>query len=474
MKTSFLFLLLIGVWKLSSAQTGATNSGTLYISSSSDIFYAAGDFTNGLSAALTNNGSLYVKGNLTNDQSSMAAGTGTLYLNGTSTQSISGSQSFNTYNLNTNNALGISLSRDLSVSGTHTFVNGLITTGANYLVYQNNANYTGATNAAHVNGWVRKSGLIGSSFTFPTGNTTYLREIAISGLTSAATFDAKYNGSTTNTNNLSSPIVQINPYEYWTLIQSTGSANAQVTLNWDRSKVYFPGYTLADLRASFYNGNWTNAGGSYAGTIAAGSITSTSIPAANFGSMSIGSVSLTILPLNFISTKVALNNNQASIEWKTTNESNVAGYEIQKSITGTSFTTIGHVQARNATSLQTYSFEDPSAISATTYYRIKSVDLDGKTQYSKVVTVMPPAISETMAVINNPVKNAIRISAGHTSNTYEYLLLTAEGKLAQNGMIQYAGSGTISIPLNTSILPGTYILTIKNKQVQFTRKIVVQ
>ncbi len=154
------------------AQTNVTNTGTLYISTSSDILHVTGDFTNNSGSALTNNGNLYVKQNLSNSQSAMAVGTGTLYLNGTSAQTVSGSQPFKTYNFVSNNSSGITLNNNLSVSGTHTFTSGLITTSAtpNYLIYETGSSYSGNGDTKHVNGWVKKSG--NTNFTFPVGDNT--------------------------------------------------------------------------------------------------------------------------------------------------------------------------------------------------------------------------------------------------------------------------------------------------------------
>ena len=122
---SITFLLFCCVY--ANAQLAFTNSGNLQIHSGA-IVSGSGNFTNTSSAVLVNNGSFYVKGNISNDQSSMAAGTGTLYLNGSAAQSVNGSQKLKTYNLVTNNSAGITLNNELSISGTHTFTAGLITT----------------------------------------------------------------------------------------------------------------------------------------------------------------------------------------------------------------------------------------------------------------------------------------------------------------------------------------------------------
>lgn len=71
---------------------------------------------------------------------------GLLYLNGTSAQAVGGTQTFETYNLNTDNTAGITLNNNLSVNGVHTFANGLIATSATqlphlpgwFIAYRNN------------------------------------------------------------------------------------------------------------------------------------------------------------------------------------------------------------------------------------------------------------------------------------------------------------------------------------------------
>ena len=184
MKSIYILSITLLLYYSSNSQTAAANTGILYISSNTDIFYAESDFTN-TSTLLTNNGQLYIKGNLTNSQTPATVGTGTLFLNGSGAQTVSGSAVFKTFNLNSNNASGIILNNNLSISGTHTFVTGDIASSAtpNYLIYEAGSAHIGSSDAAHVTGWVKKLGT--TDFTFPTGNGTYFRDIAISNLSAS-------------------------------------------------------------------------------------------------------------------------------------------------------------------------------------------------------------------------------------------------------------------------------------------------
>ena len=56
-------------------------------------------------------------------------------------------------------------------------------------------------------------------------------------------------------------------------------------------------------------------------------------------------------------------------------------------LNGVVFTTIGNKPARNTTLQEKYYFEDRSPIQGIAYYRIKSLDIDGKFLYTKIVAV---------------------------------------------------------------------------------------
>ena len=198
MKRYLLFLLANVMVLASAAQTAATNTGTLYISGGGDVFYAASDFTNNSGSSLTNNGSLYVKGNLSNSQSSMTAGTGTLYLNGTSAQTLSGSQPFKTYHLNTNNSAGITLNNAIYRSAVPIpSLPGVIATSAtpNYLIYESGSSYSGDGDTRHVNGGQENRQ---HQFHLPVGDGSVERTVALSSLSASSEFNVKYSATTPN------------------------------------------------------------------------------------------------------------------------------------------------------------------------------------------------------------------------------------------------------------------------------------
>ena len=454
------------------AQADLQNNGTLFVSGPSTILYVNGSFNNASGAAFTNNGNLYVLQNINNAQTAMAAGTGTLFLSGAALQSVAGTQAFKTFNLVTNNAAGISLDNDLSVSGAHTFTAGIISSSVtpNYLVYEAGSSYTGDADTRHVKGWVTKNG--NTAFIFPIGNGTVERTIAINALSAASVFNANYAGATTNTANLASPLVTVDPNEYWILNKVSGGT-ATVGMNWDNSKIAMPPYLLANIRVANYTGGlWTQAGTGATGNVTTtGAITSNTLSA--FGPLTFGSLSFA-LPVHLLQLSASILNQEAVVKWSTSDEINVQYYEVQRSDDGISFYTIGQVAARNLTAVQQYSFTDSKALNNVNFYRLRSVDTDGKAKLSDIVTLNNnTATARTMAVAN-PARGSMHLTVTNLSGDVDYRINTLGGQTLQQGVLHLAGSGSYEIYLSPGIKNNMYILQVQKTGLSFTRKILVQ
>jgi len=455
------------------AQTDVQNNGILYVSGGADILYVTGAFTNASGAALTNNGSLYVGQSLVNAQSSMAVGTGTLYLNGTSAQSVSGAQPFKTFNFVSNNSAGITLNNDLGISGTHTFTSGIIASSGtpNYLIYEAGASYTGDGDAQHVSGWVRKNG--STNFVFPVGNNTGERAIGLTNLSAVSSFNANYAGATTNTSNITAPLVTVNKYEYWQVNQLSGG-NAQVAMNWDNSKITFPPYVVADIRvANYIAGSWTSKGGSAAGNVATtGAITSSLVSA--FGSFVLGSITLA-LPVELLEFSAARTAGYNLVAWTTTGEINVQQYEVQRSDDGRNFYLAGTTPAHNLPSVQHYAFTDNKPMNNIAYYRLRSVDLDGKFTFSGIVTVLDRPSSGNHFAVASPVHSFFNVSAGNMHHgDYPYHIITTAGQTIQAGHLAISNGGNYQVSLSPGVVQGVYIIEFRKDGFNYRRRILVE
>jgi len=472
MKTRFLILSgLLLLSMLDYAQVDLRNTGILYSSNSSDILYINGNFTNTSTAALTNSGTIQVKLNLINDQASMAVGTGTLTLNGTSAQIVSGSQTFKTYNLITTNSSGITLNNNLSVTGTHTFINGLITTSAtpNYMVYEAGSSYTGDNDTRHVNGWVKKFG--STAFTFPVGDASWERTIALTSLSGSGEFNAKYYTTTPNTSQMQSPLVSMDPNEYWAITKVSGGS-AAVAMNWNNSKVAFPLWVLSSIAASNYNGSlWTDQGGSATGNVTTtGAITSNII--SSFNLLTFGS-RMVVVPLTLISFTATEQKGSVHLAWETTNEYNVSRFSVERSDDGLTYYSVATVAARNSGNTEYYSADDNKTINQIAYYRLRSTDIDGKTKLSATVTIRKGEAGHQLQLLTNPVHSQVILQAGDgLKDVFDYEITTAGGQFIVKGKLTIDHAGQYNLPLKQNMPTGSYILSVFNGQKRFSYKII--
>ena len=448
-------------------QVPVYNSGVLFIAA--DTVTMGFEFTNANAANLTNNGILEIKGDINNYQTMTNGGTGVLILNGDASQNINGTAAFRTNNLITNNNEGVYLNNELKVAGNHIFQNGMITTAdaAAFLTYESNANYTNATDAKHVNGWVKKMG--NTAFTFPVGNASLLRDITIQNLSTTAEFKCRYNAMTPNPTQTALPIVLVNNFEYWNLDRISGGT-AKVLINWNNAKVTCPPYTLNEIRVVQYNnGLWTSRGGTATGNVlSTGTVLSDVTD--NFGMVTFGSTNW-FLEKGNISLTGTRTAGTSKIQWQYKGDNQPVAYEIERSNDGVTFTSLAKVSATANTN--TYNFVDTKPVTTETFwYRIKGIAANGNGLYSTVITLNEQQTG--LKVTTVATNKTIHVTAhGSLAGNYHYTVVNMNGQLMQQGNIT-ANNGAIVPIAMPSANTGNYVLLLENAGVRKATKIFVQ
>ena len=94
-----------------------------------------------------------------------------------------------------------------------------------------------------------------------------------------------------------------------------------------------------------------------------------------------------VLPVKLVSFSAAKKTNYVELKWTVEEEEDLSHYEIQRSSNGTDFTTISNVPSRNQYTQSVYTTNDNRPVNGVAYYRLKSVEKNGKASYSKVVTI---------------------------------------------------------------------------------------
>lgn len=112
----------------------------------------------------------------------------------------------------------------------------------------------------------------------------------------------------------------------------------------------------------------------------------------------------TILPVQLASFDGQYMDNKIALTWQTLAEYNNAYFIIEKSRDSQNWKEIGKVEGYGTTGdPQFYSFLDEKSFEGLNYYRLKQVDLDGKFDYSKVISVKNPS-SNLFFLYPNPTK----------------------------------------------------------------------
>jgi hypothetical protein len=153
----------------------------------------------------------------------------------------------------------------------------------------------------------------------------------------------------------------------------------------------------------------------------------------------IGSTGL--LPLQFVQVAATKNKEYIDVNWVTANEVNVSHFEIEKRLQSNEFKTISKITATNKTSNK-YNFTDFNVFSGKNAYRIKSVDKDGKTQFSNVIVVdnLHPTKQEIVA-FPNPTKNNFTLQITTIKEgRYELRVLNTNSKYVLNNTLQIKGT----------------------------------
>jgi len=106
------------------------------------------------------------------------------------------------------------------------------------------------------------------------------------------------------------------------------------------------------------------------------------------------------LPVDLILFNAVESNNTTNLSWTTASELNNSHFNIEHSIDGTNFRTIGEVIGNGTTQLkQEYSYTHATPMNGANYYRLKQVDFDGAFEYSHIEVV---EIERAGKVIINP------------------------------------------------------------------------
>lgn len=171
------------------------------------------------------------------------------------------------------------------------------------------------------------------------------------------------------------------------------------------------------------------------------------------------------LPVHLLGFTGRYNGGSAILNWTAENEMKFRQYEVERSVNGTDFTTVGVVNPTGGPG-QTRSYELSDNLSSVNgnafYYRLKMVDMDGKFTYSTTVLIRRSSKAISGIVINpNPIVSGnatVRMTAV-SKGMVDLRVIDFTGKvvLTQKATV-YEGNNSISINNLNRLQPGVYTL----------------
>ena len=185
------------------------------------------------------------------------------------------------------------------------------------------------------------------------------------------------------------------------------------------------------------------------------------------------------LPVQFIlfNARCDANTNRVIINWKTAQEMNASHFEVQRSESGTRWTSIGTVQAAgNSNTDQSYTFTDNAPLSNGAVYRIAEFDIDGRVQYTSIIRI-ECGKEDTWRVWPNPVQEQLFVNIGVTAGSPAIIrIMDSKGALVrQQRNTLLAGNNQLNVDMR-KLPPGTYHVVVEweNGQTRKSVKVVKQ
>lgn len=162
------------------------------------------------------------------------------------------------------------------------------------------------------------------------------------------------------------------------------------------------------------------------------------------------------LPINLLEFKCIEASETVELQWKTSNEINNAGFDIERSADAVHWEKLAFKPAsQSASTVVTYYFTDARPLDGIAYYRLKQIDRDGIYSYSKTISVNRSKPNYLLRVWPNPTSDVLDIRFAGNQISGSLFLYNASGQL----VLQQTISNQPVYHVNLKQLPGgTYHL----------------
>jgi len=182
------------------------------------------------------------------------------------------------------------------------------------------------------------------------------------------------------------------------------------------------------------------------------------------------------LPVSFGDVAVKKAGANAEVSWTTLSEFNNSHFIVERSTDAVSFKTVGTVAGKgNSSFTQNYSFTDVAVSGTVIYYRIKQVDVDGTSSYSKTVALRSgSARINNYTVYPNPFVSNIKVQIDAKEKEDVMIRinnLTGQTLITKRVTVQ-AGNNIVVFDNLQQLQNGLYMIEVIAKDGKHTQKLI--
>jgi hypothetical protein len=184
------------------------------------------------------------------------------------------------------------------------------------------------------------------------------------------------------------------------------------------------------------------------------------------------------MPIQLTSFTAQKKGTAVSLDWSTAQELNNSYFQVEQSVDANNWTILAKVNgAGNSQTVKNYNTLDANPASGINYYRLKQVDFDGNSKYSKTISIKADGPKTTISILTNPFHNTLSVnfnSAASQIVSARLMDITGKQVASENWSVT---TGNVKKDFSVvTLTQGIYILTIRNNsgEILYNGKVVKQ
>ncbi|OUJ73376.1 T9SS type A sorting domain-containing protein [Hymenobacter crusticola] len=180
------------------------------------------------------------------------------------------------------------------------------------------------------------------------------------------------------------------------------------------------------------------------------------------------------LPVELTSFSARADREDAQLNWATASEKDNDHFEVERSTDGVSFSKVGQVQGKGTTSTASaYAHRDLRVArlgARVIYYRLRQVDTDGDSKYSKVETVQFATAKTSVSLYPNPASGSATLDLTElASGEYTIQVLDITGRVVREQKLTGAQEHAFDVQ---DLRQGSYVVRIRGGATNVTLPLV--